>query len=424
MELVLVAVVCVLLGVGGAVIWMRRRGPPPAAGQVPATAAPPLPTAVHQTPAEPVTVMPSQVVVSDGDREIMSLTLLDDADAARKQLTRATPLPTQAVSGLLGRMIEPLMQAAPSAGVAAMANSSTLMEVVINGPMLAASDGNGLRAIAKAGKGFEHARLFEPTTLQTVANVAAIWQLASIVVAQKHLADISAALRRVESKVDGIQSFLEEERLAVIRSAMKYLETAKQAIEAGEFLAGTRDKLETFDIELDRAGMTLLDQIERESAAALERDSVGCEGEYQSALAKHTRLKRLVGELTLSNEVRLANWYVCSVYPDNSKMLASRLEQIKKDIDQAKALKDRLAKALEHDCGLIDAKWTSDKVIEQRRAEVSEVGRLGQIKLQNSLSHHEAIILKIESVRAERNRPSRLIVETKDGMPAAVYMCQ
>ena len=131
-----------------------------------------------------------------------------------------------------------------------------------------------------------------------------------------------------------------------------------------------------------------------------------------------------MGELTLSNEVRLANWYVCSVYPDNSKMLASRLEQIKKDIDQAKALKDRLAKALEHDCGLIDAKWTSDKVIEQRRAEVSEVGRLGQIKLQNSLSHHEAIILKIESVRAERNRPSRLIVETKDGMPAAVYMCQ
>lgn len=423
MELVLVSVVFLLLGVGGTIIWIKRRGNPPSVKQIPAAEVSPLPMAIYQAPTESVSVMPSQVVVSDGDREIMSLTLLEDADAAKKQLSRATLLPTQAVSGLLGRMIEPLMQAAPSVGVASMANSSKLMEVVISGQMLAASDGNGLRAIAKAGKGFEHARLFEPNNLQAVASITAIWQLASILVAQKHLADISSALKHVESKVDGIQSFLEEERFAVIRSAMNYLKIAKQAVETGEFLALTRDKLEDFEIELDRAGMTLLDQIKRESALALERDTVGCEGEYQSAFAKHTRLKRFVDELTLCNEVRLANWYLCSVYPDSSKVLTPRLDQIKKDIGKNRALKDHLAIVVEKDCGLINAKFTSDNVIEQRRAEVSEIGREGRIKLQDSLNHNERLILKIEMVRADRLAISRLVVETKDGLPAAVYMC-
>jgi hypothetical protein len=66
------------------------------------------------------------------------------------------------------------------------------MEVVINGDLVRAADGHGFRAIAMGAKGVrEHARLFEVKNLQNVVNAAAVWQIASVLVAQKHLADIS-----------------------------------------------------------------------------------------------------------------------------------------------------------------------------------------------------------------------------------------
>ena len=169
-------------------------------------------------PQELAIVMPNQIVVTDGDDEVFSMMLLDNDQTARNWLQSATPLAFDGTSKVVSRLIEPLMQVAPSVGTAVMAGNSKLMEVVINGPLLAASDGNGLRAIAKAGKGFEHARLFEPKNLQNVANAAAIWQIVSAVVAQKHLADISATLQRMENKVASIQASLEDARYAVIRS--------------------------------------------------------------------------------------------------------------------------------------------------------------------------------------------------------------
>jgi hypothetical protein len=423
MNTLIVAVFCLLLGLALAIIWMKRRKDSEASGERSSSEPSSRVVSASAPEPEPLIVMPAQVVVTDGNQEVMSMTLMEDADAAKRRLGRAIQLPQQAIKNTISRLIEPLMQVAPSAGTAAMANNSRLMEVVINGQMLAASDGNGFRAIAKAGQGFEHGRLYEPKNLQNIANAAAIWQIASVVVAQKHLADISASLKRVESKVDGIQSFLEEARLATIRSAMNYLEVAKKAVESGEFLERTRGELERFDIELDRVGMALQDQIERESVKDLERDSVGCEGEYQSALAKHRHLSRQAGELVLCQEVRLANWYLCSLYPDRSKVLTPRLEQIKKAVAMSLELKARLSDAMDKDCSLIDATFTSDKVINERRSEVRHEARKGHTALLECHERSEAIFLKIESVRTDHLATNRLIVDARDGGPLAVYLC-
>ena len=297
------------------------------------------------------------------------------------------------------------------------------MEVVINGQMLAASDGSGFRAIAKAGQGFEHGRLYEPKNLQNVANAAAIWQIASVVVAQKHLADISASLKRVEAKVDGILNFLEVDRLATVKSAMNYLEVANKAIESGEFLERTRGELERFDIELDRVGMSLQAQIKQESILDLERDTWGCEGEYKSALKKHEHLSKLAGELVFCQEVRLANWYLCSIYPDRSKMLTPRLEQIKQAISMSLALKEDLSVEMNRDCSLIDATCTSNKVIEERRSAVRQEAGKGHDALVEFQQRGDEIFLKIESVQTDRLATSRLIVNARDGEPVAVYLC-
>lgn len=419
MEMLIVAIVAVALGVGLAALWMRGRK-----GHDVAQPKAEVPHPVVATPPHPIPdVMPTQIVVSDGVRDLMSMTVLDSTGAVSERKREAKKLPQQAIPEALRSLIEPLTQVAPSMATAAAANSSQIMEVVINGQMLAASDGNGLRAIAKAGNGFEHARLYEPSNLQNVANLAAIWQIASVAVAQKHLADISASLKRVESKIDEIQSHMESERRAVITSAMNYLDSARKAVEGGEFLERTRNRLEEFDIELERVASTLTEQIQRVSKRELEHDSVGCEGEYRSALAKHQELSRLAGELTLCNEIRLANWYLCSVYPDNSKTLEPRLEIISRSMGDVAKLKDQLIRSEEVDCAKIEATFTSDKVIHERRAEVRAHAQDSQQSLIEGIEHTEAIVLKIEAVRSDRQATSHLIVETKDRVPSAVYLC-
>jgi hypothetical protein len=349
----------------------------------------------------------------------MSFAVLDE-DVFASVAADASRLDTSALS----RALEPIMQVAPSMATATLAGGRQLMEVVVNGNLAAAADGNGLRAFVMGADGIkEHARLFEPTTLQNVANAAAIWQLASVVVAQKHLADISATLKRVESKVEGIQSFMEEQRLAVVRSVMTYLATAKRAMASGEFLERTRDKLEDFEVELQRVAMSLSDQMRRESRTALEEDTLGCEGEYRSALAKHQRLARLGEELVLCNEVRLANWYLCSLYHDRSKMLEPRLEQIHAVIEHTEELNATLGKAAHNDIFKIKSWMTSDETISSRRREVRAASVNAASALLESKTRCETMLAQLGALQLDRLATNRLIIEAHDGVPSAVYLC-
>lgn len=409
---------------GGAVILLvavltvlrKRRG-----GQVASPVVEPqgltLPVAVQPVEVEALEV-PTRLLLAVDDEPVFALTILDE-DEGRKQ---AAGLSRHAPSAF-GRALEPLMQVAPSMATAGMAGSRQLMEVVINGPLVVAADGNGFRAITMGANGVQqNARLFEPKALQNVANAAAIWQLASVAVAQKHLADISATLKRVEDKVAGIQSMLEEERAALIEGALKYIHSARQAMQQGEFLDRTRDKLEDFEIQLEQAGTTLLRQIERESKSELERDTVGCEGEYQSALAKHQALAVRAAELVACAEVRLANWYLCSLYPDRSKMLESRMEQIQQFMARVARVQKQISGALDADCQKIDARFTSDETIAERRTHVRDEARSGNEVLSKGAKRCATIIARVKTVAEDRSSASRLLIEIDGSTPTAVYL--
>lgn len=100
----------------------------------------------------------------------------------------------------IGRLTA-LIQAVPSLLVASEAHGKRLMEVVINGDLVRAADGNGSRPYAITnGRISELARLFEVEKLSDMINAAAVWQIASVVVAQKHLADISQKLDELKKR--------------------------------------------------------------------------------------------------------------------------------------------------------------------------------------------------------------------------------
>ena len=111
-------------------------------------------------------------------------------------------------------------QAAPTLIIAKELASKTIMEVVIHGNLAKAADGNGLRAFSRASNGqfTEHARLYNTDSLSKIVNTAAVWQIASVVVAQKHLADINKKLENLQDGVNRISDFQQMERKSKIQA--------------------------------------------------------------------------------------------------------------------------------------------------------------------------------------------------------------
>lgn len=111
-------------------------------------------------------------------------------------------------------------QAAPALMTAAEVANKHIMEVVIHGDLAKAADGNGLRAFSRATNGefTEHARLYHADSLSNLVNAAAVWQIASVVVAQKHLADINKKLEDLQDGVNKISDFQQTERKTRIQA--------------------------------------------------------------------------------------------------------------------------------------------------------------------------------------------------------------
>lgn len=97
-----------------------------------------------------------------------------------------------------------------------------------------AKDGNGLRGMVhgvnKDGKFgvTENVRIFEANTLKQVINSGVIFNLASTVVAQKHLADINEKLKEIQKGINEIRHFLEDERRSKIDTTIKLLKLVSE----------------------------------------------------------------------------------------------------------------------------------------------------------------------------------------------------
>lgn len=120
------------------------------------------------------------------------------ADESEFELAKAVP--GNARLGLLSRMSASL-QAVPSLQQAHQGRH--LMEVVINNPLANAANGSHFLPFARGADGrmLEQAKLFKPGGLNSLVNASAVRQVASVVVAQKHLADISEKLDQIKHEI-------------------------------------------------------------------------------------------------------------------------------------------------------------------------------------------------------------------------------
>lgn len=100
--------------------------------------------------------------------------------------------------------------------------------------LTSAKDGNGLRGMVhgvnKDGKFgvVENVRIFEANTLNQFVNSGVILNLASTVVAQKHLADINEKLKEIQKGINEIRHFQEDERRSKIDTTVKLLKLVSE----------------------------------------------------------------------------------------------------------------------------------------------------------------------------------------------------
>lgn len=158
------------------------------------------------------------------DEHSHSLAKFRQADETHASLVcQASALDSNSVS-----QFNSLLALAPSSGVAVAGNSKQLMTCTFEySKLVQAKDGSGaIGAVYKEGsnKIGAQARFQEAKNLKSWVTTGLLVNVASQVLAQKHLADINERLKAIEQQVKGIRKFLEQSRLVKIEAFQEHLQ--------------------------------------------------------------------------------------------------------------------------------------------------------------------------------------------------------
>ncbi|PWB31424.1 hypothetical protein DCO48_17345 [Pseudomonas sp. SDI] len=181
------------------------------------------------------------------DQQLMRVESLPSSSAASAARREKLDIQESGISRLGS-----IVQALPGLLTRQEVTSSQYLRVEVNGTLAKAADGNGLRAFVRDenGKFVEHARLFESDRLKTLVNTAALFQIASVVVAQQHLADISAKLSEIKQGIERIEAHLQNERRSTIEGMLTYLRQEAPSILEGDLAPAVLGQLERFETDL------------------------------------------------------------------------------------------------------------------------------------------------------------------------------
>lgn len=199
----------------------------------------------------------------------------------------------------------PVIDLAREAAAAGLVARGEYYLVEARGPLAKTADGSGYRALVhRDGKIHSHARLKKVPLSRGPALLSFAWGALTIIVGQKLLADVSAALVQIDGRLQEIADFQQQDRIATIRGYLKYLRQIFEARGRGGAVSAAVDtKLE--DAEQQLGGIQ--EHLDADLAAVAEK--------YRNVRAGSVLgTEKLYGELE-KHEVRLqvleALWIQC-----------------------------------------------------------------------------------------------------------------
>lgn len=370
---------------------------------------------IHLAPVEKLE--PVKLFYCTPDKKpLLSICKIDEIKV--KQL-RCRPLN---ISASKLTQIEGVLQATPSLLTHARIVAGNYMEVIVNGPLAAARSGDALRPIVLGsnGKIIEMAKLKPPTALTDFSKAAALWTIASVIVAQKHLSDMNKKLAEIKGGLDEIRDFLQSERESAIIAALTYLQDqAYPTVMSGDFPTAVRLELEGIERRLIEV-QTHLQMEFRKTAEDIrtvgDLDTFGYENTINTIQGKVDGLQECSRQYVLTIKARVACWQVLSVFPEGEVLMNSRRNSImiavKSDIisyaeGANKILTDRLSQ--------IDPTFGDKNELKSKKMQA--LGHTGQtsVFLKNELGSIGQHVNSLSEQYKAINKPVRMAVRLEQG---------
>lgn len=402
------AVPAAALALVGGIWWMRRPK-----GAAPAKLEPaPEPQALAPLPPEPE--MASRIIVGlSADQPAFELALTQD-DAAFDQ---AEPLHTQGGFGLLSRM-SACLQAAPSLLVQQAHQGRHLMEVVINNPLANSPNGGHFLPFAQGANGriIEQAKLFKPENLTSLVNTAAVWQVASVVVAQKHLADISAKLDEIKQGIDDIKGMFQDKLDGDIAGTYAYLRAVARAFELGDVPNFARIELETCRRDLLKTENALMKMFERRLGEVIEhKETVGTEDLLNDTVRRYRELDKITASLLTCFKTEALAWHVLSLFPGEEVTAQVWKEQTLDSMATFNRMQDKIKSTANTDVGRFKSWFNWESTLEARRGAVLSVAEKSSKAITQATSQVQSGMEQATLMLEHNNDTIRLGVEIING---------
>ena len=367
---------------------------------------------LHQEKSPSESHMPDRIVIgNDPNSPLVTIEQLSEI----QDFENAKPLDVKRDKSI--SRLNPLLQAVPSLLMAGEASGKRLMQVSINGDLVRAADGNGLRAFAMNGNSIsEHARLFELGKLSTLINCVAVWQIAAVVVAQKHLADISQKLDDILADIQHISEFLKNQRRSRMKASYDYLWQVYGAIMGGEFPDSSRIELESCERDLLEIQNHLEMDFRNKAEEEVEhKERFGTEELTKGINEKISDLEMLAKDISLCLKTRIAAWHLLLLYPGEPELKRARQRTIEESIASYEELADSINLNLSNDIDDVKAFWNKGSTLSARRMSLTDRSMNTANMMRQTAKESRAHLKQTANKMLVRNQPTRLYLQFENG---------
>ncbi|CAI1021114.1 hypothetical protein [Serratia proteamaculans] len=322
--------------------------------------------------------------------------------------------------------LSPLLQTLPSLAASTHIASHQYMEVIINGPLASVKDGPGFRGFSLGEKGIkEHAVLLNPDKLSQLVNAGMLLNVASAVLAQKHLADISKKLTEIVEAVREVSAFQNNARKSEIIGAIQYLQQITPVVIEEQCSPAIRQKLEDIEVQFSALQAHLLTDITAAGdkvAALKDRGLFGSTEITNKIQTQQKILDERIHEWGLAMKVRAQALHLLTHAEGNTTLVRHRQQTIVHNYQEFESVVDKVERQVHQRIQGISAlteqsnttnankvllrKWTTTTLMQQKMAIEEAHSSFGKFQ---------------QGLLTEQPQSARLLVEMQDGKPVKCF---
>lgn len=263
-------------------------------------------------------------------------------------------------SSAISRVLAAL-QAVPDLLLAGSVAGKKLMQVEVHGNLTQAADGVGYRAFAMGDHGIkEQARLFNVDNLTAMVDLATLWRVGSVLVAQKYLHDINQNLLEIKSTVGAIGKFQRDEQRSKIESSYAYLFQIDKSLAAGERSAAVRHKLEGLEADMDGIQRHLKKLFNDKAISRVAHDEMfGANKLTKDLHDKAQCMDGIIHDYMLAGMTRLGSLQMLGLFPGEAALKHARAQSVRQSIASAPEMCEVFKKSLSDEVAGMNSKSES-----------------------------------------------------------------